>query len=897
MRTLVVWCAVATAIAAWSAVVALGIHDNFSFLGNTGWKLEARKGSEVMKAIHKYGEVFPQRVFEYPYAFGILVESLDPTKYPVTSPHVETFTHVCVNATVLSCTASQLCWWRQAKGFFLDEGKSEINRWITADKETATIIVITTNHHFDGSDMQLAWTSAESRIMGWASRSHFTDHYRISFTHEEMLLREASATSVADFERGDMITLPIAWVMLWLACGPSASVLVFSLPVTFIGVFYTLGVVANMKQPDGQNVFHFASFTPAIFVNFSIAISLDYFLFLVSSFQRQLEIQESIPAATSMMRNAGKVVLVSGSILAFSFLGLAYIDEDIVRSIGIGGFVITMVCMLANLTLVPSLLLMLSVCPCTRKFIGFKCRDASCCNYVHSADASINIQQQASIEQRLLKTEPMIKEKSEFWLSLGSFTKRHKAKIIIGSVAIASILAVYASKIHLSINQATLSPRGSRALKTLEKLPSLGLSAGILSPVQIFMERKDTSRHMALPPIKETWRCKDDDYDLHFALLLNSGSPLSSVDPVFYNCVDLHSLGPFLCNSSSDPLAYRNQIEDIARAFCPSTCQSRYCPGRNHGNQSVINLETFDLLMELRRQLVSIAHIPQENINGIFWSPTNDSEISVKEALSQLEGADATWFTRQFRKLANFDASSCRLEINLLDGFGTNEATLRVKKIQEIVLGLNKKSNTTTFYIVSDTLVLLDVVNNVLDFAPRMMVLVTGAVVLVVAGMTFRSILLPLRLLFTVIITLAIVSGIVYFVVQYIMKLDGVYWLVVVACGPLVIGLTIDFDIFLISKIYDARKSGLTTREAILDGIATQSRIITIAGCIMASAFASLLMSSSPVLNQIGAALVVASLVDTFFTRAFLCPALLFSAEKYNWWPGEMPTPSSRQTI
>ena len=505
---------------------------------------------------------------------------------------------------------------------------------------------------------------------------------------------------------------------------------------------------------------------------------------------------------------------------------------------------------------------------------------------------------------------------SAFWFKFGQFCKRHRYKIILASVGVALVFTIFAMQIQLSVDQATLSPRGSVALRTLRELPLLGLSAGLLSPVEIFVDVKRkkkkknaiavataaTAAATAIGENPKDWRCKDDSYDLHFALLTTnqSDSPIGALDPAFYTCDDLNALGPFLCNSSYDPAAYRKDTETLARAFCPATCRDSYCPGRHHQRATVLDDRMRTLLLRLRASILERVEIPARNVKGIFWSPTNTSElISAEHALDQVARGKTTWFTAQFYRLANFDASSCRIEIALPDGFGTNNATQHVEQLRQVVSAFNDRSESEEeerdgdfeyeFYIVSDTLVVLDIVASVLAATPRMMAIVTGAVVCVIAGLAFRSVLLPLRLLVTVVVTLAIVSGILHLVVRHAMQLDGVYWLVVIACGPLVIGLTIDFDVFLISKIYDARKAGLSTEQAILHGISTQSRIITIAGSIMASAFASLLLSASPVLNQIGVVLVVASLVDTFFTRAFLCPALLFSAERYNWWPGKMP--------
>jgi uncharacterized membrane protein YdfJ with MMPL/SSD domain len=53
-----------------------------------------------------------------------------------------------------------------------------------------------------------------------------------------------------------------------------------------------------------------------------------------------------------------------------------------------------------------------------------------------------------------------------------------------------------------------------------------------------------------------------------------------------------------------------------------------------------------------------------------------------------------------------------------------------------------------------------------------------------------------------------------------------------------VVGLTLDYDIFLISRIYEYRKLGHSTESAVLRAMATQSHTISVAGAIMAVAFA-----------------------------------------------------------
>ena len=102
-------------------------------------------------------------------------------------------------------------------------------------------------------------------------------------------------------------------------------------------------------------------------------------------------------------------------------------------------------------------------------------------------------------------------------------------------------------------------------------------------------------------------------------------------------------------------------------------------------------------------------------------------------------------------------------------------------------------------------------------------------------------------------------------------------------------GLTLDYDLFLIGRIYEFRMEGYSTSEATVLGLEKTGGIITTAGIIMLAAFSVLLMSSSPVVVQMGFVLAVAVFVDTFIVRTFFVPALMSVGSEYNWWPKKMP--------
>ena len=182
-------------------------------------------------------------------------------------------------------------------------------------------------------------------------------------------------------EHTDIITLPIALLLLAMAAGPSFIVIFITLPVSALLAMVCL-------YPFSLHV-AFGTFTPSIFASLLIAMSIDCTLpcmcisgwgggstcfrpkhskvsliipdtlFLLSRYREEItKGKDNIEAVTVMVSSAGKTVMVSGMLLGGSFVGLAFVPLDVVKSIGIGGFVTIASVLLANLTLTPSLLIL-----------------------------------------------------------------------------------------------------------------------------------------------------------------------------------------------------------------------------------------------------------------------------------------------------------------------------------------------------------------------------------------------------------------------------------------------------------------------------------------------------------------------------------------------------------
>jgi RND superfamily putative drug exporter len=98
-------------------------------------------------------------------------------------------------------------------------------------------------------------------------------------------------------------------------------------------------------------------------------------------------------------------------------------------------------------------------------------------------------------------------------------------------------------------------------------------------------------------------------------------------------------------------------------------------------------------------------------------------------------------------------------------------------------------------------------------------------------------------------------------------------------------GTSMDYELFLIGAVSEARRTGVSERDAIVSGLGRAGGLITRAASVMACLFLAFSTSALVPLAMIGFALAVAVVLDATLVRLALAPALLTIAGKWNWWP------------
>jgi RND superfamily putative drug exporter len=179
-------------------------------------------------------------------------------------------------------------------------------------------------------------------------------------------------------------------------------------------------------------------------------------------------------------------------------------------------------------------------------------------------------------------------------------------------------------------------------------------------------------------------------------------------------------------------------------------------------------------------------------------------------------------------------------------------------------------------------------------FAWTFGLIVVGTLLALAAG--FRSVLIPIKAVALNLLSVAGSFGALVLVFQdghgvrwlgLPGPVDGVFPIVPVLVFCTVFGLSLDYEVFLVSRVAEGRRQGLSEEMALAEGLARTAGVITSAAAVMVAVFAAFTLGSFVLMKMLGFALAVAVLLDATVIRMAVGPALLRLAGRWNWWPGD----------
>jgi RND superfamily putative drug exporter len=164
----------------------------------------------------------------------------------------------------------------------------------------------------------------------------------------------------------------------------------------------------------------------------------------------------------------------------------------------------------------------------------------------------------------------------------------------------------------------------------------------------------------------------------------------------------------------------------------------------------------------------------------------------------------------------------------------------------------------------------------------------------------FKSVVLPLKAILMDLISIAVAYASIVLVFRHgigssilgTYRLDQIEAWVLVFLFAVLFGLSMDYEVFMVSRMREAWKRGASNEEAIVEGLSETGGVVTAAAIILVGALGGFVFGHFAGLQQLGVGLAFGILIDATIIRGLLLPSAMVLLGKWNWWIPSRKTPA-----
>ena len=236
-----------------------------------------------------------------------------------------------------------------------------------------------------------------------------------------------------------------------------------------------------------------------------------------------------------------------------------------------------------------------------------------------------------------------------------------------------------------------------------------------------------------------------------------------------------------------------------------------------------------------------------------------------------------------------------RIFIMGIHEFGSEESKAFIKRLRNQYIPESDLAKISTIYVggaAAQGVDFLDVVYSTFPF----IFIAALAIAYFLLIRSFRSLILPLVAVVLDLLSLAATYGLLVAVFRFgfLSPILGTYhvpqiegWVPVFLFAVL-FGLSMDYEVFIVSRMREARDKGESTTEAIKEGLAHTGGVVTAAAIILVGALGGLANGHIAGLQELGVGLALGILIDATIVRTLLLPSVMTLLGKWNWWLPEV---------
>ena len=583
--------------------------------------------------------------------------------------------------------------------------------------------------------------------------------YHAIVTGDTPLERDMLTVTTEDVARSERRLLPVAAVILFIACGSAAGA-ALPLAVGFLAIAVALAIVDVIAGMVPMSIY-----VLNVATMIGLGVGIDYSLLLLRRFREELERDAAVEdAVVRTVATAGATVGTSGLCVAVGFAALLFTPLVETRSIGIGGLVVVAVAVALALTLVPALLAVLGRRVARRGI----------------AASAVGPSRGLSRDRAAVLWE--------HWAR--ALTRRPGLALLAGGLTLACLTAPVAW-LRVGLPARHWWPSQTEAGEGLDLLARIG-GAGAVQPVRIVVDWPDSV-----------------------------GSALG-----FGALRGLRAL--------SDSLRADPRVREV---------------------RSLVDLRARTSLLEYLLWYSDLAAVRARNAAALDL-------------------------------LLSADRRATRLDVVLADTTSLLSAMDVVRRARRLAAAPPPALARARIFVGGYVAQHVDFQDDLLGRVPLLVGLVFGATALML-GLVFRSVLIPLKAILLNALSVGSTLGLIVLVFQRGGNgTEAIFVAVPVLVFAVVFGLSMDYEVFLLSRIKEAFDSGRDNERATITGLSATAGVITAAALVMIAVFGAFAFARVLVIRLLGFGLAAAVLLDATVIRLVLVPAVMQLAGRWNWWPG-----------
>ncbi|MDP9426144.1 MAG: MMPL family transporter [Actinomycetota bacterium] len=653
------------------------------------------------------------------------------------------------------------------------------------------------------------------------------DELKTYVTGAPAVYLDITEASNEDIRRAEKYAFPLALLILIVAFG---SLVAAGVPVVIGGASVAV-TLATLYFVAGA--YDMSFFVLTISTMLGLGLGIDYALFAVSRFREELENYPVSEAVSRTVETAGRSIFFSGTAVLIGLMGLLFFPYMFMRSIGVAGSFVVFVSVAAALTLLPALLGVLG----------------------HRINA---------LSLRRRSSEPV---GARFWGRSAEVVMNHPFVVLLAVGAVLFALLYPALHMRVGIPEATVLPTRYES-RVGDDILKRDFDYARLTPIDMVATLpSDPLAPQSLAKVRDLGESVGETDGIE---------RVDSIYTVGEETARAYAKRTASARRDAEAEAARQVDAAVDEQLAGLEAQYGFVPPgaeeRVRAEAERRAAEELDnRIPELPEGVSSDGSATPEGVANVLALPEVRDSEEVRSALQTFVAGDRTILRAVTEP--NPYTKEARAVVEDVRAIEAPEG------VEYLVGGLSAGQK--------------DFITNLYGNVPYAVAFVLGVTYLILF-LTFRSFFIPLKAVIVNILSLTASFGAMVFVFQdgnlsgflNFAPLGFVDATVPILMFCTIFGVSMDYEVFLLSRIREAYEHGESNTASVSKGLVSTAGIITSAAAIIIVVTGAFAFTGIVTTKAVGLGLAVAVFVDATIIRVLLVPATMRILGDWNWWPG-----------